>query len=79
MPKPRLLHTASSAATATGLPRSALQRAIALGEIKTVLFAGKDRIPAREIERLKRLAETEDRVPNQPGVPQGRARTASRS
>jgi hypothetical protein len=54
---PKILYSPSGAATATGLPVSAVRRAIKLGEVKTVTFAGKDKLPAREVERLKRLGE----------------------
>jgi len=37
------------------VPEGALRRAVRNGEIETVKFAGLDRIPPREIERLRSL------------------------
>jgi hypothetical protein len=34
-----------------------MRQAIRLGEVRTVMFAGKAKVPAREIERIRKLSE----------------------
>ncbi|RWN98192.1 hypothetical protein [Mesorhizobium sp.] len=39
----------------TEIPEARIRRAIKAGEVKTVRLGGTDRIPKREVERLKEL------------------------
>ena len=52
---------------ALNVPEGTVRRAVKLGEIETVPFGGLDRIPPREIERIRKaLGKDEAQTATQP-------------
>lgn len=55
--KPRKLLSIQGFALATGLSERMVKKAIELGEIRVVTFAGRELIPPSEADRVKALTE----------------------